>query len=286
VFELEGRARTDGAEDRALSNTVTPGYFATMGIAFVEGQDFAELSDPAAPAQAVVNQEFARRYVRDGETMGRRIAIGSTQYVIVGVVRTSLNESFTEPPTPVIYLSYRDRPSGFAEMHVRTRLGDETILTPAIRGALREVDGSLPVFNVRTLTQHVEMNLALRRIPAQMFMVLGPLMLVLAAIGIYAVVAYNVSHRTSEIGVRMALGASAMAVVRQIIGENMRVVIGGAVVGWGMVAYIYTRFMRGELDLTAFAAIPLLLLLVAASACWIPARRAARIDPMIALRAE
>jgi predicted permease len=286
VFELEGRARTDGVEDRTLSNTVTPGYFATMGIPFVEGRDFAELNDSAAPPQAVVNQEFVRRYVREGETINRRITIGSTPYVIIGVVRTSLNESFTEPPTPVVYLSYRDRPSGFAEMHLRTRLGDENLLTPAVRAALREVDGSLPVFNVRALEQHVEMNLALRRIPAQMFMALGPLMLVLAATGIYAVVAFNVSHRTSEIGVRMALGANAAAVVRQIIGENMRVVLGGALAGWGMVAYIYTRFMRGELELTPFGLVPLLLLLVAVSACWIPARRAARIDPVVALRTE
>ena len=286
TFVLEGRPRVDGAQDRALSNTVTPGYFATIGIPLVSGVDFAALSDMAAPPQAVVNEEFVRRYVREGQALGRRLTIGTTEHVIVGVVRTSLNESFTEPPTPVIYLSFRDRPSPFAEMHLRTRLGDEMMAAPGVRQALRDLDSTLPVFNVRTLTQHVEMNLVLRRIPAQMFMVLGPLMLVLAAVGIYAVVAYNVSHRTSEIGVRMALGAGRGVVVRQIVSENMRVVIGGAVVGWGMVAYVYTRFMRGELDLFAFAAVPALLLLVAAAACWFPARRASRIDPVVALRAE
>jgi predicted permease len=286
AFELEGRPRVDGTEDRSLSNTVTPGYFATMGIPFVEGRDFAELSDTAVPPQAVVNQEFVRRYVGEGEALGRKVRITGTEYVIVGVVRTSLNESFSEPPTPVVYLSYRDRPSGFAEMHVRTRLGDETMLAPGIRSALGSVDQSLPVFNVRTLSQHVEMNLALRKIPAQMFLVLGPLMLLLAAIGIYAVVSYNVAHRTSEIGVRMALGASAAAVLRQVVGENMRVVIGGALAGWGMVAYVYTRFMRGDLEPMAFVAVPLLLLLVAATACWVPARRASRIDPVVALREQ
>jgi predicted permease len=286
TFQLEGRARTDGSLDRSLSNTVTPGYFATMGILFIEGVDFVELSDTTAPPQAIVNDAFVRRYVGSGETLGRQVTIGGVAHVIIGVVRTSLNDSFAEPPTPVVYLSYRDRPSTFAEMHVRTRLGDEMLLVPSLRRALGAVDASLPLFNARTLRQHVDMNLVLRRIPAQMFLVLGPLMLVLAAMGIYSVVAYNVAHRTSEIGVRMALGAHAGRVLRQIIGENMRVVFGGAVAGWGMVAYIYTRFMRGELDIMAFFVVPVLLLLVAATACWVPARRASRIDPVVALRAE
>jgi predicted permease len=286
AFTLEGRARVDGREDRALSITVTPGYFETMGIRIIEGRDFAPLSDASTAPQAVVNQEFVRRFVNEGQVLGRRIAIAEVNYEIAGVVATTLNESFGEPPTPVIYMSYRDRPSPFAEMHVRTRLGDETTVLPAVRQAVTELDAALPIFNTRTLTQHVEMNLALRRIPAQMFMVLGPLMLLLASIGIYAVVAYNVAQRTSEIGVRMALGADAPKVIRQIVFENMRVVVGGAVVGWSMVAYLYTRFMRGDLDAAAFGLVPVALLLVAAAACWVPARRASRVDPVMALRSE
>jgi ABC-type antimicrobial peptide transport system permease subunit len=119
-----------------------------------------------------------------------------------------------------------------------------------------------------------------------MFMVLGPLLLALAAVGIYSVVAYNVAQRTAEIGVRMALGAHANAVLRTIVGEHMRVVVGGAIVGIGMVAYVHTRFMRGELDATAFVAVPLLLLVVAVVACLVPARRASRLDPVNALRHE
>jgi predicted lysophospholipase L1 biosynthesis ABC-type transport system permease subunit len=257
-----------------------------MGIAFVDGRDFVELSDTAAPPQAIVNEEFVRRYIGDGEALGRRVTIGETAHVIIGVVRTSVNDSFNEPPTPVVYLSYRDRPSSFAEMHLRTRLGDETILAPAVRRTLQQLDASLPVYNVRTLAAHVDMNLALRRIPARMFMVLGPLILVLAAIGIYAVVAYSVAQRTAEIGVRMALGASTSTVLRQIVGENLRIVTAGGVVGWALVAYIYTQFMRGDLDPVAFAAVPILLLVVATTACWVPARRASRVDPVIALRAD
>jgi predicted permease len=284
AFVLEGRARPDGAEDRSLSNTVTPGYFETMSIPLVSGRDFVAMSDTAAAAEVIVNQEFARRFVGDGETLGRRVTVGETTHVIVGVVQTSLNDSFNEAPTPAIYFSYRDRPARFGEMHLRTRLGDETRLAPAVRRAVRAVDASLPVYNVRTMTQHVEMSLAMRRIPARMFLVLGPVILVLAAIGIYAVVAYNVSQRTAEIGVRMALGASGGTVVSHIIRENVVIVLGGAVVGWALVAYVYTRFLRGELDLIAFFVVPGVLIAVATTACWIPARRASRVDPVIALR--
>lgn len=284
AFVLEGRARTDGAEDRSVSNTVTPGYFETMGIPLLAGRDFAALTDTAAAAEVVVNQDFVRRFVGAGEPLGRRLTVGETTYVIVGVVRTSLSDSFTEAPTPAIYFSYRDRPARFGEMHLRTRLGDETLLAPAVRRAIRELDSSLPVYNVRTMTQHVEMSLAMRRIPARMFLVLGPLILLLAAIGIYAVVAYNVSQRTAEIGVRMALGATGPTVVSQIIRENLLGVLGGAAAGWALVAYVYTRFLRGDLDLMAFVVVPAMLIAVATTACWIPARRASRVDPVVALR--
>jgi predicted permease len=284
AFALEGRARADGAEDRSLTNLVTPGYLETMGIALVAGRDFVALSDTAAAPEVIVNQEFVRRFLVDGEAIGRRLTVGETAYVIVGVARTSLNESFTEAPTPVIYFSYRDRPARFGEMHLRTRLGDETLLAPAVRRALRLVDASLPIYNVRTLAQHVDMSLAMRRIPARMFVVLGPLILVLAAIGIYAVVAYSVSQRTAEIGVRMALGASGGTVVSQIIREHVVVVLGGAAVGWALVAYVYTRVLRGDFDLVAFVIVPVVLIAVAAAACWLPARRASRVDPVVALR--
>ena len=151
---------------------------------------------------------------------------------------------------------------------------------------MRAVDAALPVYNVRTLTQHVETNLALRRIPARMFVVLGPLLLVLAAIGIYAVVAYAVAHRTIEIGVRMALGASPRGIVRQIVAESLRVVAAGAMLGWMLVFIGYTHLVRGDVDLPSFVGVPMILLGVALLASWIPARRATRVDPVVALRHE
>jgi predicted permease len=285
-FRVEGRARTDGAPDRIISNTVTPGYFAAMRIPIVTGTDFAPLADTAAPAQVVVNESFVRRYVGDGETLGRKVENNDKTYAIAGVVRDSVYESYGEPPTPIVYFSYRDRPSQQGEIHARARVGEAPMLAAALRRAVREVDGSLPVYNVRTMRDHVETNLALLRIPARMFVVLGPLLLVLAAVGIYAVVAYTVAHRTTEIGVRIALGATATRVVRQIVRESLRVIVAGAALGWLAVFMVYIHLVRGAIDVPSFVGVPVLLLGVATLACWIPAHRATRVDPMVALRRE
>ena len=287
AFELEGRARSDVGQDLALSNTVTPDYFRTMGIPLRAGRTFSDLTDVDAPPQAVVNDELVREYLAGAEPLGRRITTRGRTYTIVGVVKTSTYDAFGENPKPVIYLSYRDRPSWGGEIHLRTRVGAEALLAPEIQRIVRELDPTLPVYDVRTLVEHVDKNLFLRKIPARMFVVLGPLLLLLAAIGIYAVVAYTVSHRTAEIGVRIALGATAALVVRQIVRETLRVVGIGATVGWALAFLVAIHLMRGApINLVIFLGVPAVLMLVAAGASWLPARRAARVDPVIALRAE
>jgi predicted permease len=285
-FTIEGRARADGQPDVALSNTVTPDYFRTMGIPLRAGTDFADLADTVAPRQVIVNEEFVRRFLADAEPLGRAIVSRDRRYVIAGVVRNSLSESFGEPAAPVAYFSFRDRPSSAGQIHLRTRTGSEYLLGPGVERLVREIDPTLPVYDVRTLTEHVEKNLFLRRIPARMFVVLGPMLLVLAAIGIYAVVSYTVSRRTLEIGLRMALGAPAGRVVRQIVGESLRVISVGVMTGWLLIFLVDLHLLRGVISLTVFAGVPALLLSVAAVACWIPARRAAMIDPLVALREE
>ena len=283
---VEGRARSDAAPDRALTNTVTRDYFRTMRIAFVSGGDFADLDDASAPPQAIVNEEFARRFIGGGEAVGRRVASRGATYTIAGIVRNSVSEAFGEPPTPVIYLSYRDRPAPRGEIHLRTRAGAEALLAPDVERVVRDLDPTLPVYDVRTLAEHIEKNLFLRRIPARMFVVLGPALLLLAAIGIYAVVAYAVSRRTSEIGVRLALGATAARVVAEITADSMRVVSAGALVGWALALLVDVHLVRGPMYASVFLGVPAVLLSVAAMACWVPARRAARVDPVEALRAE
>jgi ABC-type antimicrobial peptide transport system permease subunit len=145
----------------------------------------------------------------------------------------------------------------------------------------------LPLYDVRTFSQHIERNLYLRRIPARMFLVLGPLLLGLAAIGIYAVVSYAVARRTREIGVRLTFGATSRRVVLQIIRENLGAIASGTAVGWLLALLISLHAIpNGDFNLPVFIGVPAILLGVATLACWIPAWRASRIDPMAALRHE
>jgi predicted permease len=280
-FSIEGRARPDGEPDQALTNTVTPGYFATMTIPVVAGGDFVDLMDTTRAAEAIVNEEFVRRFLAGVEPIGRFVQNGGQTFTIAGVVGDSRYESFGEAPTPIVYFSYRDRPAARGELHVRTRDGGELAIANDLRRAVRELDAELPIFNVRTLAEHVDANLFLQRIPARMFAVLGPLILAMAAIGIYAAVAYATARRTAEVGLRLALGATRRRVVAALVWNHLRVIAWGALAGWLLVFVAVA-----EIDPVVFTVVPALLLTVAALACWGPARRAARIDPAIALRAE
>jgi predicted permease len=287
AFALEGRARTSLGEDRALSNIVTPDYFRTMGIALSAGTDFVDLRDASAAPQAVVNEEFVRSYLDGGEALGRRLQAGDRQYVIVGVVRNSVYDAFGERSKPIIYYSYRDRPRWSGELHVRARGGGEVTLVAELRRVMREIDASVPLYDVRSLNDHVERNLLFQRIPARIFVVLGPLLLILAAIGIYAVVDYSVARRTSEMGVRLALGATAGRIVSQVVRENLRVVGVGATIGWTAAYLVYIHAAPGSpINFLVFAGVPALLLAVAMTASLLPARRAGRVDPLVALRHE
>jgi predicted permease len=286
-FVVEGRPRLDGGRDRAASNIVTPGYFAVMRIPLLEGTDFTPLADRAAPPEVIVNDAFRRRYVPDGAVLGRNVESGGRTYVIVGIVRDSTYDALGEPSSPALFFSYRDRPLMQGELHLRTREGAEASLGPAVRQLARQLEPGLPLFGVRTLAEHVEMNLVIRRVPARLFVVLGPLLLALAACGMYAVVSYAVARRTREIGVRLALGGSARRVTRQIVSESLRVITAGALIGWLAVYMVYVHVAPGQpVSWLVFAGTPAVLLAVAAVSCWIPARRVSLIDPTVALRVE
>jgi putative ABC transport system permease protein len=286
-FTVQGHVRTEAGQDRAISNTVTPGYFKVMAIPLLEGNDFAGMRDKAAPPQAIVNEEFVRRYLNDADAIGRRIQTRAGNFTIIGVARNSVYDAFGEPTQPALYFSYRDLPATQGEIHLRTRTGNEAALTSEARAVLRDLDPMLPLYDVRTLSQHIDRNLFLRRIPARMFAVLGPLLLGLAAIGIYAVVSYAVARRTREIGVRLTFGATSGQVVLQIIRENLGVIAWGAGIGW-VVAFVLSvhAITKGTVNLPVFIGVPAILLGVATLACWIPARKASTIDPMAALRHE
>jgi predicted permease len=286
-FTLEGRGQTARQQESALTNIVSPGYFTTMGIAVVAGEDFVAMADQSTPPQVIVNEEFVRRYVAPADPVGRQLRNGETQYTITGVVRNSTYEAFGEPPTPAFFFSYRDRPRYLGEIHLRARPGSETLLASEVQRSVREIDASLPVYNIRTMAEHVERNLFLRKIPARMFLVIAPLLLALVAIGIYAVVSYTVSQRTIEIGVRMALGATADGVVKQIVREGLMVAGAGVILALVIALMVKLHlFSGGPGSWQVLIAVPVVLLGVAWVSCWLPARRATLVDPVVALRSE
>jgi predicted permease len=286
-FTLEGRAQTTSQQEQALSNIVSPGYFETMAIPIIAGADFVEMADTTTPAQVIVNEEFVRRYVAPADPLGRRLTNGDTTYTIAAVVKNSSYDAFGEPPTPAFFLSYRDRPRWLGEIHLRAKPGSETMLASEVQRAVREIDPSLPVYNIRTMAEHVERNLFLRKIPARMFAVIAPLLLALVAIGIYAVISYTVSQRTTEIGVRIALGATADRVVSQIVKDGMIVAGAGITLAWVLAAMVQMHlFSAGPGAWGVLFGVPIVLLAVATFSCWLPARRATTVDPVVALRSE
>jgi hypothetical protein len=294
VFNVDGRERADGEFDQALANTVTPEYFDVMKIPLLAGRDFASLDDQSAPPQVIVNQAFVDRYMSSGtarvaaETaLGHQVEARGKSHLIIGVVKTTLYNAFGEPPTPALYFSYRDGGGNQGEIHVRTRPGSETVVTRGVRQAVKAIDADLPVFNVRTLTDHVETNLVFRRVPARLFAVLGPLLLLLVGLGIYSLVSYAVSLRTSELGVRLALGATPRRLVTDELAGSLRITTAGILIGW-LIAFVLTVVLFPDQagSVIVFAGVPVLLIMVAALASWVPARRGSRVDPLTALRAD
>jgi predicted permease len=285
TFVLDGRVRPDGEPDRALSTTVTPGYLATMGIPLRQGADFDALADAARPPQAIVNETFVRRFLDGVTPIGRTLEHAGRRYTIVGVVADSLYEAYGEAPTPFLYLSYRDRPVPQGEVHVRARDGDVSALASLVRRAVAAIDPTLPVYNVRTLRDHVDTNLIFRRIPARLFAVLAPIVVGLAAMGIYAVVSYGVAERRGEMALRLAVGARGSQVVGRVVGESLQVVGVGVASGWIVAVGIERLTQSGAgLDPAVVAAAPLALVAAAAAASWLPARRAASVHPSTVLK--
>jgi hypothetical protein len=233
-----------------------------------------------------VNEAFVRRFLDGADRVGRRLEIRGGRTSIAGVVRNSLYNAFGEPPTPIIYFSYRDRVSPRATCTSgRARRRDGA--WPAICAASSASSiPELPLYDIRTLSDHIEANLIFRRIPARMFSVLAPLLLLLAAIGIYAVVAYAVSLRTRRSACAWRSARRRRRLVAQFVGEHLLVIGAGALCGW-VVAFAVDRQHpvradgRPRLRRRAGAADGR-----AALASWWPARRVTRVDPMLALRSE
>ena len=271
---------------------VSPDYFRTLQIPFVQGRDFSAQDRLDTPDVLVVDEMFVRNFRLGTNVLGRRIRIGdgAERAEIIGVVKDVRRSSLERAPSGEMYRAYRQKCWGTMSLIVRTAR-DPMDLTRAIRTELDTLDKDLPLENVRTMTQLLTASIGQRRLSTQLLGAFAGVALFLAALGLYGAMAYNVTQRTWEIGVRMALGAQRREVLGLIVGQGMRLALVG--VGFGLAAaLVLSRVLQTLLfeikpaDPGTFAVAAGLLSLVAFLACWLPARRAAKVDPMEALRHE
>jgi putative ABC transport system permease protein len=262
-----------------------------MNIPLIEGRDFDERDAMKAPEAAIINQEMARRYWPDENPIGQRLAVGDGPWrAVVGVVGDVKQSGLDIETRPEMFWPYYQEPVSFATFVVRT-VGDPEAMTSAARAAMQEIDKDLPVYNIKTVNDVISESVAPRRLNMLLLGLFAGLALVLAAVGIYGVISYSVSQRTREIGIRMALGASHTSVLRLVVGEGMILAVIGVTIGV-VASFFLTRLMSTLLfgvsttDPITFVAISLLLTSVSMVASLVPARRATRVDPMVALRYE
>jgi predicted permease len=293
-FDVEGGPKPAPSVPSAELYMVTPGYFDTMGIPRVAGRDFA--NDGAnAPRVAEVNEVFAQRLFKNENPIGRRVNGAGVSYEIIGVVKNVKSRTLGEDLRPVLYRSLAQSAAGDPSLMgysvlVRTAR-DPGALATAVRHEIRSLDPALAIFNAATMEEHLRDALFLPRLAGTLFGVFGCVGLLLAGVGLYGVMSYSVSRRTREIGIRMALGAQTAGVQRLIVRQGMLLtsiaVVLGLSAAW-VAAKLFTSILYGVAphDLATFTVVPLFLAAVAFLACWIPSRRAARVDPLTALRYE
>jgi len=274
---------------------VTPGYFQTMGIPLLYGRDFTDADAKGAQLVTIIDERLAHKYWPNEIPLGKRVRFGPPEdnepwHTVIGVVRAVRHQRMQEDTAESVYLPYLQIPINGMAVVVRTS-SDPTNLVPAFRSAVSGLDPDIPVNEVSPMDKVIAESIWQPRLYAALFAVFAAGALILAVIGIYGVMAYLVVTRTHEIGVRMALGATARDMFKFIVGRGMKLTVIGVVLGVG-VAYGLTRLMRGLLfntsttDPLVFILISLLLMLVAFLACYIPARRATKVDPLVALRYE
>ena len=245
---------------------------------------------PESPAVLVINQAAARRYWPGADPVGQTVMMRGTPITVVGVVGDVRNEGLAATPQPTVYFPFSMAPRAATQLFIRTT-GDPVGMTAAVRQAIRAADPLQPIADIRTLRSAMADTVAQPRFYTILLTLFGGVAVLLAALGMYGVVAYTVTRRTTEIGIRMALGAQARDVVRMVVRRSALPTAAGIVVGM-VVALVVTRWMASMLfqvrpmDPVTFGAAGVLLAGVALLASWLPARRAARIDPLSALRAD
>jgi predicted permease len=276
----------------ANRHLVSPRYFSTLGILLRAGRDFDERDSSQVPHVAIVNETFVRQHFPGEDPLGRTLitGMGELPSQIVGVVADVRSTTLNEPPEADYFLPALQRPETFTNILVRTEMGPAA-MAPLVREALGTVDAELPLLQPQALSARIAATVANQRLALMLLAGFAALALVLASLGVYSVMAYLVAFRTSEIGLRMALGASPASVMRMVLGHGRRLTLVG--IGLGIAgALVVSRLMQQALfevdpaDPLVYIAVSVILLLVAEGASFFPARRATRIDPLIALRTE
>ena len=271
-------------------NGVSPDYFRTMGIPVVRGRAFTAADDSTSQKVLVVNQRFAERFWPGKEAVGKVVHTRGADRVVVGVVPTGKYRSLGEEPLAFMFFPAEQVFDASAVLELRTR-GDPTAIIPVLRSELAAMDPNVPMSNIRTIDSHLGIALMPARLAGGALAVFGVLGLILASVGIYGVMSYSVAQRTREIGIRMAIGAPRGQVVRMIMKQGLWLVAIGSAIG--LVASLgAAQLLRGllygtnALDPITFIGVPLVLSAVAALAVWVPARRAASVDPVRAIKSE
>jgi putative ABC transport system permease protein len=296
-IQIAGRPEPPpGQEPIIVTRMISPGYFETMGIPLVSGRQLTDHDTEKSPNVVVISETMARRYWPGEDAIGKRIAAGRVTsdadwIQVIGVVKDVHQFELSADPKPQMYLSYRQAEFFWPEdLVVRTDV-DPASLAATVRNAVWEIDKEQPVSNIRTMEDILADSIARQRFSMLLLGVFAGVALLLAAVGIYGVMSYSVAQRTHEIGIRMALGAQTSAVLKLAVGYGLKLVVAGVVIGL-VAAFVLTRLMSTLLfgitatDPATFALISLLLIAVAAIASYIPARRATKVDPLIALRYE
>jgi len=290
-FTIEGEPPVNpGSEPRAERRWVTPGYFAAMGIPIRRGRVFTPRDDTGQPRVVVINETLARQFFSTRNPVGQRLSVGGALRTVVGVVSDVKSSSLESDVRPQLYVPHAQWPWAGMSMVLNTE-GMPLAFASAIRNELKALDALLPVAKMRTMKQVVSNATSARRFNMALLAFFAVTALLLTMMGIYGVVAFLVSRRRREIGIRMALGARGGDVLRLVLQQGMKPVAFGSVAGLvGSLAA--SRLVASQLygvsssDPLTLASIILLLAAAALLACWLPARRAARVDPMEALRTE
>jgi predicted permease len=291
-LEIEGYVPSPAENMKIDRNLVAPGYFSLMRIPLIEGRDFTDRDDEKSLPVMIVNQEFVRRFLPNQNVVGRKVRGWGKWFTIAGVAKDSKYHSISESQRPYFYIPIRQvfRPEYPLTFHVRTAVPPEQALA-ILRREAQDIDPAVAMFDAMPLSEYIGQSLFGQKVAASLLSVLGAIALLLASIGLYSVMAYSISQRTHEIGIRMAVGAEPRDVLRLAIGQGMRYALAGLLIGAALaaaLAHLASAALIGvsPADPLIYGGVAVFLASLSLLASWIPAWRATRIDPMLALRCQ